>query len=298
MAESPAMADWFEIAVVVTEEAVDAVSSHLVDLGSRGVIDEIEPGQLGRRRLRAHLPDGVDAAATLDGVRGYLAELEAIYPGAASAVVAGQMLDPEDWSETWKRHFPPIDVGERLRIRPPWVAAGRERIELEIDPAMAFGTGHHESTRGCLLALEEIIAREGPPARVLDVGTGSGILSMAAARLGVRHAVAIDNDPIAARAARENAGRNGVGDALLVAIADLRAVRGAFPLILANLYARVLYDLLPTFAVLAAPGGWLVTAGLLQFDAEAIVRRAEGAGFVSVTERVLEAWPTLVFRKR
>lgn len=291
------MPDWFEISVLVDEEAADAVSSHLFDIGAQGVIDEAEPGKLALRRLRAHLPDGVDAAAILDEVRAYLGELDAIFPGTATAVVAGQMLDAEDWSETWKKHFPAIEIGSRLRVRPPWIAACGDRLELEIDPAMAFGTGHHESTRGCLLALEELFAREGAQTPVLDVGTGSGILSLAAARLGTRLAIAIDTDPIAARATRVNAERNGLAASLAVANADLRAVRGAYPVILANLYARVLYELMPAFAALAAPGGRLIVAGILEFDRTAIERRAEEAGFAVEAVRPLEGWPTLVLRK-
>ncbi|MGH7804697.1 MAG: 50S ribosomal protein L11 methyltransferase, partial [Candidatus Binatia bacterium] len=180
------MRRWLEIAVVVPTGAADAVADRLVESGAPGIREEEIADEPDRRRLVAHFADA-EAAASVVRILG---ELEPWFPGVARTTLESRLVDEEDWAEGWRQAFPPLDVGTRLRVRPPWEAPPHDgRVDVVIEPAMAFGTGQHASTHGCLLAVEEFVARG---ASVLDVGTGSGILAIAAALLGAGVAVGVD----------------------------------------------------------------------------------------------------------
>lgn len=285
---------WLEIAVTVPAEAADAVANRLVEIGAPGTIEEDSPD--GRRVVRAHFRESLDRGALVDELRAWLSAVEDSFPGCASAPLRVEAIAEEDWAEGWKQGFPPIEVGRRLRIRPPWCPpATGDRLEVEIEPAMAFGTGQHATTFGCLLALEELFERTGPLSPVLDVGTGSGILAMAAARLGATEVVAIDNDPVAVAAARENVRRNRLERSVGVVEGTADGLPGTFALIVANLYSGALGSLAPTFASLAAPAGWLVVSGLLGVDCAAVVAAMERSGWRQGAAESRDGWMTLVF---
>jgi ribosomal protein L11 methyltransferase len=286
------MRRWLEVSIEVPSAAADALALRLVERGSLGLIEEAAGDRL---RLRAHFEEPADERLAED-VRGWLRELEEFFPGCAASGVAVGRVDERDWAEGWKREFPPLEVGRSLRIRPPWIAPDDStRHDVEIEPAMAFGTGHHASTLGCLLALEDVVEREGAPSRVLDVGTGSGILAIACARLGAREVVAVDVDTAAVDAARENARRNRVEHVVALRLGSLEAVRGRFPLIVANLYSGLLRRMFPALAERAAPRGTLVVAGFLDADAAAVAEAAHG--WCEVARRSLDGWTTLMLRR-
>jgi len=175
-------------------------------------------------------------------------------------------LDDENWATSWQRFFKPFAIIPGLVIKPSWENYTPEPNEqiIVMDPGMAFGTGQHASTH---LALELIHAcfRNKPPVdKVLDVGTGTGILAMAAALFGAGEIVAIDNDPEAVRVARENISTNNLQQAISTSATDLADITGGFDLICANIVHDVLVDMAPTIAGLLIPGGRLVLAGILQ----------------------------------
>jgi ribosomal protein L11 methyltransferase len=284
---------WIELSVVVPAEAADAVAVRLVELGAPGTIEE-EAGE-GRTLLRAHFSESIEPDRLRRELREFLDGADRFFAGAASSTVNLTTIDEEDWAEGWKQSFPPLEIGRSLLVRPPWVEAesvGRHTIEIE--PAMAFGTGQHGSTLGCLLALEELFAREGALSPVLDVGTGSGILAIAAAKLGAAEVVAIDDDPIAVDAARKSCERNGVPVSVLLGRID--TVEGPFRLILANLYANVLRESFPAFASKMTPGSHLVVAGLLDADREPVSAAASASGFERPEVRSIDGWTTIVLR--
>ena len=189
---------------------------------------------------------------------------------------------PEDWAETWKRGLEPRWITERLLVRPSWTSAGSDRphVEIVIDPGMAFGTAEHATTRGCLRLLDRVVKKGD---RALDVGSGSGILAIAAARLGSESVVAIEADRLACEALRENIERNGVADRVrcveaMVAPADL-ARMGPVSGIVANIESGPLTTLMPGFEAAVEPGGWLVLSGILDREWPAMRERAEASGF-------------------
>ncbi|MGH7898660.1 MAG: 50S ribosomal protein L11 methyltransferase [Candidatus Binatia bacterium] len=301
------MRRWLEVAIDVPPSAADALSRWLIERGSPGLIEE----EIDRRvRLRAHFPVTAGSRAA-DGriaadLREFLAETDRIFPGCAAARLEISAIDEEDWAEGWKQGFPPLDIGSTLRIRPPWTPAGDSaRHEIEIEPAMAFGTGHHGSTLGCLLALEELFDRAGALSPVLDVGTGSAILAIAAAKLGAARIVALDSDPVAVEAAKHNVARNRLEQTIAVHEGTASAAAGGFSelhgpldfqLILANLHSGILGELAAAFAELAAPRCRLIAGGLLDRDRPALVSAAGSNGWQEEAARSIEGWTTLTFR--
>ena len=216
-----------------------------------------------------------------------------------------RLLQAADWAESWKAFFPPLPIGQRFVVVPSWIdyQVPPERLPLYLDPGMAFGTGLHATTRLCLMAMEQLSV-EGM--QVLDVGTGSGILSIAAALLGAAHVAAIDVDPVCVEIARQNSVRNHVDDRIMVARATLpgRARTGLsyhqggpYDLLLINILAEIIMDMSPSLPAFLKPGGYCIASGILA-EKSAIVRDALGtAGLVVQHELEEEGWVALLAAK-
>ena len=198
------------------------------------------------------------------------------------AVAAPEPVAPIDWSEAWKAGLVPVEVSERLRIRTSFETRPPRACQrdLVIDPGQAFGTGGHESTRLALAWIDALRGELGAAPGILDVGTGSGVLALAALALGAPRALGCDLDPLAAQATRENARANGLGDRLDVFVGSSDALaRGArFAGIAANLLSREIDPIFEPLAAHVQRGGWLVISGLLESEGERFAQRAERAG--------------------
>ena len=297
---------WLELSVETDVEAVEAVSEILGRVAAGTAVYPVrlirDPNdELAAREdpaagyvVTAHLPDADGADAQVEETERALWHLQAfgLRPVGALRV---RPVEDTDWAERWREHYVPQRVG-RVVVVPSWVdepiAAGE--VAIILDPGMAFGTGLHPTTRGCLLLLQTVSPM---PADVLDVGCGSGILAIAALRLGARGALAIDTDELAVAATRANAERNGVASLLdarhgsLPADADPR-----YPLVLANLVAAVLVDLAPRLAAHLAPEGTLIASGIIEPRAAEVVTAMAAASLV-VEERVDDGeWVSLRLR--
>ena len=220
-------------------------------------------------------------------------QLRAFHDGEAP-VIEWDWLPDVDWGEEWKRGLQPRRVGERIIVAPSWTEteAGPDDVLIVIDPQMAFGTGEHASTRGTLRLLERHV-RAGT--RVLDVGTGSAVLAIAAARLGAREVVAVETDGDSLINARENIERNRVADRITlehrhVDAAYLHAVTPPFDLIVANILSSVIVPLLSALHAALAPDGTLVVAGILQAEAERVEKAAAREGFRLLQQDCEEEW--------
>ena len=278
-------ARWLELAVEVPGEAEEAAADILRRFAPRGVA--IEPA--GERVVvKAWLPDGVDIARERRAARRALASLP--------ATLRTRWLREEDWAEAWKAFFPVLRVSRRLVICPAWRSyrprAGEAVIRL--DPGMAFGTGQHPTTLMCLRALEETVR---PGASVLDLGTGSGVLALAAARLGAGSVLALDTDPQAAQAARANVRLNGLEAVVRVEEGTLESAPAPFDVIAANISAPVIVDLAEALAAALKRGGVLIAGGFSEARAVAVAAALTAAG-LSV-ERTLSdgEWRTVVGRR-
>jgi ribosomal protein L11 methyltransferase len=289
-------AAWLELSVVTDSEAVEAVTEILArvapggttiepgfELVDEGLVARVDPSRpVVVRAYVPYRPDGAaaSAVAAVDEALGHLRAFDLRPIGE----LATREVHEADWADAWKRHFPVLRAGRRIVIRPTWRRHRRSPgdVVIALDPGMAFGTGLHPTTRLCLAALDEIEERGGLDrrTRVLDVGCGSGILGIAAARLGAASVLGLDLDPIAVEATRANAARNGMARRVRARLGSLPSGATAHDLVLANLIASLLVDLAADLINELRPGGTLVASGI-HVDREAAVRTALGAaGFV------------------
>jgi ribosomal protein L11 methyltransferase len=264
---------WLELSVEADVEAVEAVSEILGRVADGTVVQPTrlirDPAdELVAREdptapfvVSAHVREGPNVGDAVDSTERALWHLQAfgLRPVGPLRV---RPVDDAEWTDAWKRHFRPQRIG-RVLIVPSWAAhePGPDDVAVTLDPGMAFGTGLHPTTRACLELLQLVRPM---PGRVLDVGTGSGVLALAALRLGARSAVGYDTDRQAADAARANARRNGVADRFELRLGSLpEAANVRFPLVLANLVAAVLVELAPRLAAHLEPGGTLLAGGII-----------------------------------
>lgn len=271
-------------------EAVEAVSEILSRFGHNGIAVElpITPAGGADHVVKAYLVEDAEAFAKVADARDALGHLQAFGLGPIGEL-AVRTVDDQDWLEAWKATVTPIRIGAFL-VHPTWSDPPADgAIRIALDPGMAFGTGLHPTTRQCL---EAVSALRLDGTRVLDVGTGSGILAIAASKRGAREVVAVDTDPLAISAAQENAGRNGVViDARRGSAAD---VEGTFDVVLANLVGPVLIQVAPQLRARVRKSGSLVAAGITR-QAEPEVQAAFAAQGLGVVERDERAdWVRLI----
>ena len=224
-----------ELTITIAEPFRDALIQRLVDAGSLGVIEKDED-------IIAFYPGSADIKTITDDLAVLGALLEKS-EGSPQLTFRLAEIPDQDWNKSWKEGFVPLDVGERFTILPPWEEKKKGRINLVIDPAMAFGTGHHETTRSCLVLLERYAKKSGKDS-LLDVGTGTGILAIAASKLSYHHVVAVDTDLLAVEAARTNSALNQTKD-IDIREGSVAAVTETFDLIIANILSGVLVLLAP-----------------------------------------------------
>lgn len=315
MADAAGPGAWLELSVAADSEAVEAVSEILGRVAPGGT--SVEPGfqltdeGLGARpdlslpvMVRAYLPARTPAmteaaVAEVDQALGHLRAFNLRPIGELET----RIVNETDWADAWKRHFPVLRIGRRIVIRPTWRRHRRqpEDVVLALDPGMAFGTGLHPTTRLCLVALEAsadrgILARGSATdgsARVLDVGCGSGILAIAAVRLGAGAAFGVDTDPIAIEATLANAARNRVARRIRARAGTLPSGQPGHDVIVANLIASLLVQLAAALHAELRPGGTLIASGIF-IDREPEVRAAFAAAGLSVTGCLTEGdWVAL-----
>jgi ribosomal protein L11 methyltransferase len=277
------MRRWLVLAVESPsdEEAQSLLTEGLLALGGRAVWEDAG-------RLVTHVPEPDDLDAFLVGARAEIGELQISWQ------------PHEEWAETWKRGLGVRRVTQRLVVTPSWetVEAAPGEVVITLDPGMAFGNAEHGTTRGCLRLLDDVVA---PGERVLDVGCGSGILSIAAARLGAREVFAIDGDPLAREAALENAERNAAGEAVRVeerwASAEWLKQLAPHDGVLANIESGILLGLMPGLSHAVRPGGWVILSGVLAEELHTVVESAGSHGLRLVRVDEDGEWRAMLLRR-
>lgn len=266
---------WQEIIVTSDAGLTEALSDFLIDLTGRGICLENLPASSIRTApatqcIKAYLPLDESYESKMASLDNYIESLKNIFPDSSPASVTSETITGEDWAHAWKNFFKPMRLTEKIVVKPSWegFTAKKEDIILEIDPGMAFGTGSHASTHLALRALEDIILagafrKKFPQIRVLDVGTGTGILGMAAAKLGAHRVLGIDIDPEATKAASENVQKNALGDKMVVISRDLTEITEIFSIILANITYLELVRLCPLLFARLEEEGVLILSGIL-----------------------------------
>ena len=309
--------EWLEVSVRTRRQAVEAVSDLFWRLGTGGVVIE-DPDDLRRmtqsgqwdafefpeERIRRFHPVVKGYFPVNEGLPGKLEELKnglaeiALRLGQAPYQADAVTVYEEDWASSWKAYFKPLKISERLVIRPTWeqYTAREGEIVLDLDPGMAFGTGGHVTTVLCARLLEKYIR---PGHRVIDVGTGTGILAMGAACLGAGEVVAVDVDPVAVKVARENVELNQLDDKVRVETNDLlHGLDIQADLITANIIADIIIRLLPQAKARLPAGGIFIASGLIAERKNDVAKEAGRQGFLLAEEREEEGWVAQVWKTR
>lgn len=300
---------WIEIALeVVDGEAAEAVSELLARYGHQGVsveqngimpemYDDGDRPPITSLTVRAYLPadDRVeDAKMQLETALGHMSLM---YPMPQPAY---RSVDEEDWAEAWKAHYHPVRLGQRIVIRPLWIAldTAPDDVIIALDPGMAFGTGTHPTTQLCLIGLEKHMQ---PGLNVLDLGTGSGILAIAAAKLGAQHVVALDNDPVAVRVAQENAEVNNAAERLTIQHGSLETVLTSarrFDLIVVNILARIIIEMCSQgLGQTVRPGGWAMFSGIIHDQADDVENALRRTGLAPKAREQMGEWVLIIAQR-
>jgi ribosomal protein L11 methyltransferase len=298
---------WLEISLLVDGELAEPVAEVLaryipsgVVIESTAVVQDPDSDQgdvIGPLRVFGYLP--IDSQ--LEDTRRHLEE-SLWYLGRIRPLPAPQFrpVQETDWSQAWKEHYHPIPIGRRLIVVPSWLESPpQDRISIRIDPGMAFGTGTHPTTQLCLGIIEDTFETH-PGMEVIDVGCGSGILSIAAVKLGSSHVLGVDIDAAAVRSARKNAETNQVAERLEFGQGSLSDIlAGAFsrqqaPLVMANILAPILVRLMDEgLAQLLTTGGNLVLSGIIEEQEQGVIAAAQRNGLMLVERRRINDWLAL-----
>ncbi len=309
---------WLELWVDTTPAGIDAVSALLGDYGvdslmiddegdfkdflenNRQYWDYVDEDLLaekrGKCRVTFYLPEDEDGFSRLAQIRIALSALKKQHGEFAPLILSMKNVADEDWENNWKAFYKPMEIGERLLVVPEWEKAPDSgRVKLILNPGLTFGTGSHATTRLCLTALDKLI--QGGE-KVLDLGCGSGILSIAALRLGAERAFACDVDPTCVTVAHENAALNGVDpDVYTVRAGDVTADKelqrefgGDYDLVVANIVADVILALAPRVRPLLKAGGRFLCSGIIDDRAAEVRAGLEAAGWTIEEERSSEGW--------
>lgn len=319
--------EWTEVNIYTTAEGIEIICSKLMDIGIKGFVikdsddfneflenkngqwDYIDDDLMGladcETSITVYLPCNNQGADMLLAVKSMLAEMksadsEGIY-GRLEAELSS--IREEDWANNWKQYFKPFKVGKKLAVKPSWEDySDKERIILEIDPASSFGTGQHHTTRLCLEFLDECV-KNGDT--VLDMGCGSGILSIASILLGAESASAVDIEENAVKTAEENAVKNNIpaekyrtffGN-ILCDESLAGKIDGKYDIITANIVADVLIAMKDYFMRYLKTGGILIVSGIIEERMEEVVTAIESVGFIKQNVSIKEGWAAVRFTK-
>jgi ribosomal protein L11 methyltransferase len=284
---------WLLIALSVARDSEETASSILFDSGTTGIVTLEESAETVK--LGAYFDAQADGEEIARNI-----EAEFARTGLTSALqsISISEIQDQDWMQKWKEGFEPVEIGTRLMVAPSWKLPelSTDRIIIQIDPGMAFGTGTHETTRLCLEAIE----RCWQGGSLLDVGTGTGILAIAAAKLSPgSRIVAIDIDPQAAQVARENAEINGVAAFVEIAGGEPRDFCGlTFDIVVANLTAEVIISLIDDLATCLASDGLMILSGILTTLASDVERAVNRLGLKTIERREAGEWSMIVAGRR
>ncbi|OUN15156.1 50S ribosomal protein L11 methyltransferase [Gemmiger sp. An87] len=298
---------WTDIRITVPKAQADTAEAIATGISGGGIyiedysdletqveqiahVDLIEQDLLDKDRTKVivhlYLAPDENPAEVVELVRSRLAAAEVDYTLAAEGV------EQDDWENGWKAYYHALTIGQRLAIVPSWEEFDTDRVVIKLDPGMAFGTGTHETTALCLEVLDGLV-KGGE--RMLDIGTGSGILAIAALKLGAASAEGVDIDPMCVRTAGENAALNGVDDKLQVLIGDLSdKATGTYNIITANIVANAILSLAPHVPALMAPGATFIASGVIDTRRDEVVEGLRAAGLNVVEVREQNGWVAIL----
>ncbi|KGR90704.1 ribosomal protein L11 methyltransferase [Ureibacillus massiliensis 4400831 = CIP 108448 = CCUG 49529] len=306
---------WTEISLLTTNEAVEAVSNTFHEAGASGVVIEDSTEIVKERKdqfgeiyqlnpndypkngvvVKAYLPASSFLAETVEEIKLALANLKNFDINIGDQLLKTAVVDEEDWATAWKQYYHPVKISERFTIVPTWedyTPVNTDELIIELDPGMAFGTGTHPTTVMCLQALEKVVKTDDV---VIDVGTGSGVLSIGAALLGARKVHALDLDEVAVKAARENVELNRVSDRVEVFHGNLLdSVSAPADIVVGNLLAEIILSFTDDAFSIVKPGGKYITSGIIGFKKDEVKEALEKSGFTIDEVLMMEDWVAII----
>jgi len=277
---------YIEINITAPEDSHDALINKMSGMDAIGFIEQ-DGG------LIAYFEPKQSPAEICDELGRFRPVLEASGLDASFSL-SHTVLPEKDWNETWKKNFTPIDVGDNLTILPSWLQPKTDRIPIIIDPGMVFGTGHHETTRTCLSLIEKA-SKKSIKQRLLDIGTGTGILAIGAGKLGFKEVVAVDIDPLCVDAAARNVAANNLIN-VEIKEGGISIAAGTFDVIVANLLSEILTEIAPDLAVRLNHGGTAILSGMLIGQEDGVIQAMISAGLTFQEKVTDNNWVTLVMK--
>lgn len=309
---------WFEIAIHTTNEAVEPVSNILHEAGASGVVIE-DPQELIKERenvfgeiyhldptdypeegvmVKAYMPVTSFLSETVEEIKNSINNLLAFDIDLGRNAVSISEVHEEQWATAWKQYYHPVKISERFTIVPTWeeyAPVSSDELIIELDPGMAFGTGTHPTTVMCIQALEHTVQKGD---LVVDVGTGSGVLSIAAALLEAKHIQALDLDEVAVQSARENVKLNKVQDRIDVSQGNLLdGVDEQADVVVANILAEIIMSFTDDVAKVVKPGGYFIASGIIKPKKDDVKNTMIASGFTIEETIVMEDWVALIAKR-
>ncbi len=309
---------WFEIAIHTTNEAVEPVSNILHEAGASGVVIE-DPLELVKERenvfgeiyqlnpadypdegviVKAYMPVTSFLAETIEAIRDSINNLSSYDIDLGQNAVSISEVHEEDWATAWKKYYHPVKISERFTIVPTWEEykpVSSDELIIELDPGMAFGTGTHPTTVMCIQALEQTVQKDD---LVVDVGTGSGVLSIASALLGAKHIQALDLDEVAVESAKMNIKLNKVQNRIDVSQGNLLdGVDHQADVVVANILAEVIMRFTDDVAKVVKPGGYFIASGIIQPKKEDVKHAIISSGFTIDETIQMEDWVAFIAKR-
>ncbi len=301
---------WLKIEIAASADLMDALGNFLTETGAQGVFQETLapqspedfPESQASETIKAYFPHDARSEKRIGAIQKYLESLSEIFSDLPAPTLKTEIISDPDWAEQWKKYFKPIRVSNNIIVKPTWerYAPSSRDIVIEIDPGMAFGTGQHASTRMCIEALEDVIMQDRSVQdwKVLDVGCGTGILGITAAKLGAQDVICLDIDKKATEIARENAAINHVDDRLHIISKDATTINEPRNLIIANLTSKLLLKLCLHLTQLLEPEGYMIISGIIEQDAAEIEENFSIAPLIQ--KRVIQEkeWVCYILQKK
>jgi len=302
---------WIKIEISAPSELMDALGNFLTETGAQGVFQESLtpqntavdfPEPVIEEILKAYFPQDIRSEKRIVAVQKYIDSLFEIFPGLEKPSFTTEIISDPNWGEQWKKYFKPIRVSNNIIVKPTWeryTPASRD-IVIEIDPGMAFGTGQHASTRMCIEAIEDVMMKDRSIKewKVLDVGCGTGILGITAAKIGAQDVICVDIDKKAIEIAGENAAINNVEDSLHISNKNVATINNPRNLIIANLTAKLLLNLRPHLIQLLLPEGYMIISGIIELDAKNIEEQFSADPLTLHRVITEKEWVCYVLRKK
>ncbi|MFS0888564.1 50S ribosomal protein L11 methyltransferase [Peribacillus frigoritolerans] len=309
---------WSEFAIQTTNEAVEPVSNILHEAGASGVVIE-DPLELVKERenvfgeiyhlnpddypdegvvIKAYLPVNSFLGDTIDAIKESINNLQLFDIDLGKNVVSISEVNEEEWATAWKKYYNPVKISERFTIVPTWedyTPVSSDELMIELDPGMAFGTGTHPTTVMCIQALERTVT---PGDLVVDVGTGSGVLSIAAALLDAKRIQSLDLDEVAVQSAKQNVELNNVQDKVSVSQGNLLdGVNEQADIVVANILAEVIMRFTDDVAKVVKPGGFFIASGIIQTKKQDVKEAIIASGFTVEETILMEDWVAIIAKR-